>query len=63
MKRIAFILALFTSIQAAALWDYNQNNAENMGKFRLTPIFSEAIDPDNIDYRRLNAAVFFVTNE
>lgn len=63
MKRIVFILALFTSIQAIALWDYNQNNAENMGTFRLNPLFSETIDPDNIDYRRLNAAVFFVTNE
>lgn len=63
MKKIFIALVLLASIQGFALWDYKHYNENNNTTFRSNPIFNEIIDPDNVDYRRLNAAVFFVTNE
>ncbi len=63
MKRLIFILALITSVQAAALWEYKLYNEINISNFRSMAMFNESLDPEKIDYRLLNAAVFFVTNE
>jgi uncharacterized protein YkwD len=63
MKKIIFILAVLTSVQASALWEYRLYNEISSSNFRSNPIFNETINPDKTDYRLLNAAVFFVTNE
>ncbi len=63
MKKIFIALVLLASIQGFALWDYKHYNENSNTTFRSNPLFNKVIDPDNVDYRRLNAAVFFVTNE
>ncbi len=57
----ALLLISVTSLNAA--WKYSDYDAADHSNFRKNPIFSATINPENIDYPLINAAVFFVSNE
>ncbi len=58
-----FVVLLFSTSLSQTGWrhsDYKHTTPQN---FRDNPLFSQTIDFARIDYPRLNAAIFFVTNE
>ena len=44
-------------------WIYSYYNSTTLQNFRTNKLFTETIDFYQIDYPRLNAAIFYVTNE
>ncbi|OGU55334.1 MAG: hypothetical protein A2V66_03925 [Ignavibacteria bacterium RBG_13_36_8] len=60
---IILINILFVNITFSQNWLYNNYNSTTLNNFRNDKLFKETINFDNIDYPRLNAAIFFVTNE
>ena len=44
-------------------WNYNDYAKNNIENFRNNKLFNEVIDFNSIDYPRLDAAIFYVTNE
>ncbi|MFO7656918.1 MAG: CAP domain-containing protein [Bacteroidales bacterium] len=66
MKTILFTVTFFLSLgtlcaqKADSVYYYSKLNVKN---FRQDSFFNQAVDFNNPDYSRLNAAVFFATNE
>lgn len=62
-----FLLTLFlctcSTLSAQRKWDDKYYNELNDNNFRSFKLFKAPIDLDKIDYKVLNAALFFVTNE
>jgi uncharacterized protein YkwD len=62
-RKLVFPIIILLAVSLNAKWetaDYLKYDHKN---FRSNPDFSIVIDDKNIDYRLINAAVFFVTNE
>lgn len=49
--------------QIADNWTLEDYNNYNTSNFRENELFHQSVDFDNLDYPRLNAAIFYVTNE
>ena len=61
----SIILISFLFIQTITPQNWLEQNYKSIShlNFRSNKLFTEVIDFDMIDYARLNAAIFFVTNE
>jgi uncharacterized protein YkwD len=60
---VQLILLVACNLAAQKPHIKNYYSELNLRNFREEPLFHEEIDFENIDYPRLHAAIFFVTNE
>lgn len=56
-------LALPPALSASPGWSRDNYRSIDHTSFRKAEVFNKQIDHGNIDYPRLNAAIFFLTNE
>lgn len=63
LKSIILLLFVFVISIHSQNWIYSYYNTTTHENFRINELFGQKIDFRNIDYPRLNAAIFFVTNE
>ncbi len=59
----SFAINLLESSAQQNSWDYSRYEKISYKTFRNESIFSEEINLNNIDYPRIHAAIFYVTNE
>jgi uncharacterized protein YkwD len=62
-KALIFFALLFSTGFPQTGWQHSDYKHTTHKNFRDNPLFSQTIDFADIDYPRLNAAIFFVTNE
>lgn len=60
---LLFLLILQFSLQGQKRWDDKYYDQLSNKKFRSFKLFTKSIDKKRIDYKVLNAAIFFVSNE
>ncbi|KYG82435.1 CAP domain-containing protein [Roseivirga echinicomitans] len=60
---ITLFLSVGTSLNAQRKWNDKYYEELNDNNFRSFKLFKERIDLDDVDYKVLNAAIFFITNE
>jgi uncharacterized protein YkwD len=60
---IVLLLLLNISLHGQKRWDDKYYEQLSNSKFRSFKLFKKSIDKKRIDYKTLNAAIFFVTNE
>jgi uncharacterized protein YkwD len=65
MKNILFFIFILINLAVfpQAKWNIKDYEKYNNSNFRKNPLFNKTIDFNKIDYPRLNAAIFYVTNE
>lgn len=62
-KSFLIILLLLTTGNLYAGWKYSDYSSNDYKNFRNNTLMQQKIDPANIDYPLVNAAIFFMTNE
>tara|TARA_R110001592_G_scaffold17115_7_gene72477 strand:+ start:1219 stop:1887 length:669 start_codon:yes stop_codon:yes gene_type:complete len=60
---ITLFLSIGASLSAQRKWNDKYYEELNDNNFRSFKLFKERIDLDDVDYKVLNAAIFFITNE
>jgi uncharacterized protein YkwD len=62
---ISLKIIVLVSVYSSAQISDNKNyySELNLKNFRKEPLFNEQLDFDSIDFTRLHAAIFFITNE
>jgi len=60
---LKIVLLLSGNLFSQISYNKNYYSDLNLKNFRKEPLFQEKINFDSIDYTRLHAAIFFVTNE
>ena len=64
-KHLIYILFFFgfSTVAFPQNWIYSSYNSTTTSNFRTNKLFNENINFSNIDYPRLHAAIFYITNE
>jgi uncharacterized protein YkwD len=67
MKSLVSVVGIFliatNLIIAQNSWDYSDYEKYSHKTFKNNKLFTESIDFENIDYPRIHAAIYYVTNE